>query len=1137
VTDISKLSTATNSILPQFPVAGQNNSSQGFRDNFRNIQTALKATGDYLTDLQTNEIIKGLDVNRNPVKNDLGRAELNNLQLNQVAYRLVNHHVSSGTVNISWLDGAVHKVTPYGTGTITLNIQDLPSGAGGIAAVGSGVDSVDRVGTLRLLVDVQRVENTITLNNISQFSNWNRLTNRTGTNQISFAHTGTVGFDFISLDGTSYTIVELDPALLGGTGSGGSGNFSGQFGDLQGIPYATTSSAGLMRVGSGLTVTNAFGLVELDGTVIANLAQANMGNFMAMDNAFFGPNNANIVLESLGSGIIYVQNTGTGAARIGTDLNYFEAKADGTLNVYSEGSVTLKTPVTLPDGSVQATAYLGTATTSTVGGIAIGFGLAIDQHGVVSVPAINQAVGATGSTGPAVPGPPGPIGTTGATGATGPIGVDGATGSTGPSGDAAYLIGTFPSVTALLTAFPTPPNSYDWAFAIDNVNPNILWIYRPDAGGASWAYEQVTLPQGSTGPQGATGLRGTDGVIGGDGATGATGPSGATGIGATGSTGPQGTPGTPGGPPGATGATGSQGSTGPVGATGAGSTGATGSQGATGPVGPVGATGAGSTGSTGSTGATGPAGATGVGSTGATGPQGFTGNIGSTGATGPRGSTGAGATGAAGGTGATGATGSAGPQGATGAGATGATGATGPTGSTGAVGATGQGSTGSTGPTGATGYQGVQGATGVQGSTGAGATGVPGANGLTGATGASGPNGNIGATGAGSTGATGPTGASGANGANGVNGGTGATGPAGATGVGSTGATGVAGRDGGIGATGATGPQGVNGIQGVNGAAGSSGATGATGATGPIGATGVLGGPGATGATGIGATGATGYTGATGADGRTPGSFTYTGSYYIVDGGGLTVTNTAAVGPGGIKLGFGYTTQTAPFQFGDATASAGYQSGAVTIVGGLGVGGNIFTNGSMTLAGNFIAPGTVTLGGPVAITSNASGAYSSNNGGPPGVGGGPVPALYVPGGVTIGEALNVTTTQTNLQLAGTGQRAVNVDVNGKLLPASSDRSLKTNISTLTESLDLVLGLTPVRFTWKDAISMGTQTEIGFIAQDVQPLFQEVVAVNQDGTLALNYAHLVSPLAKAIQELHAIIQAQDARIKALEARVI
>ena len=1088
MTDISKLSTASNSINPQFPVAGQNNSSQGFRDNFRNIQTALNATGEYLTDLQNNEIIKGLNTLNNPVVNNLARAELNNLQLNQVAYRLVNHHVSSGTVNVSWLDGAVHKVTPYGTGTITLNIQDLPSGAGGIAAVGSGIDSVDRVSSLRLLVNVGRVENTITLNNISQFTNWNRLTNRTGTNQITFAHTGTVGFDFISLDGSTYTIVELDPALLGGTGSGGSGNFSGQFGDLQGIPYATTSSAGLMRVGSGLTVTNAFGLVELDGTVIANLASTNMGNFMATGNAFYGPNNANVVLESLGSGIIYVQNTGTGAARIGTDLNYFEAKADGTLNVYSEGSVTLKTPVTLPDGSVQATAYLGTATTSTVGGIAIGFGLAIDQHGVVSVPAINQAVGSTGATGPAVPGPPGPVGTTGSTGATGPLGNDGSTGSTGPIGDQ----------------------------------------------GATGS----TGPTGNLGATGSTGPKGLDGVIGGDGATGSTGPVGNDGAtGATGSTGPKGDPGTPGGPPGATGATGSQGSTGPIGATGAGSTGATGSQGATGPVGPIGATGAGSTGSTGSTGATGPAGATGVGSTGATGPTGFTGNVGSTGATGPRGSTGAGATGAAGGTGATGATGSAGPQGATGAGATGATGATGPTGSTGAVGATGQGSTGATGPTGATGYQGVQGATGAQGSTGAGATGVPGANGLTGATGASGPNGNIGATGAGSTGATGPTGASGANGANGVNGGTGATGPAGATGVGSTGATGVSGRDGGIGATGSTGPQGVQGIQGVNGLAGSSGATGATGATGPIGATGVLGGPGATGATGIGATGATGYTGATGADGRTPGSFTYTGSYYIVDGGGLTVTNTAAVGPGGIKLGFGYTTNTAPFSFGDATQSGGPTTGAVTIPnGGLGVGGNIFGGGSLNATGNLHIDGTVYLAGPVTIPSTLSAAYTPGSGGPPGLVSTEKPAFYVAGGATIIEAINVGTTATFLQLAGTGQVALNVDVNGKILRAASDSRLKTNVNTVTESLTNVLGLTSVRYNWVDSASMGTQTEIGFIAQDVQMLFPEVVSIGQDGILSLNYAHLVSPLAKAIQELYAIIQAQDVRIKALEAKI-
>jgi len=119
------------------------------------------------------------------------------------------------------------------------------------------------------------------------------------------------------------------------------------------------------------------------------------------------------------------------------------------------------------------------------------------------------------------------------------------------------------------------------------------------------------------GATGATGLKGATGPVGSTGATGATGTIGSTG--ATGATGATGTIGSTG----ATGATGSTGATGTIGSTGA--TGATGSTGATGATGTIGSTGA--------TGATGTIGSTGA--TGATGSTGATGTIGSTGATGP----------------------------------------------------------------------------------------------------------------------------------------------------------------------------------------------------------------------------------------------------------------------------------------------------------------------------------------------------------------------------------------------------------------------------------------------------------------------------------------------------------------------
>lgn len=47
-----------------------------------------------------------------------------------------------------------------------------------------------------------------------------------------------------------------------------------------------------------------------------------------------------------------------------------------------------------------------------------------------------------------------------------------------------------------------------------------------------------------------------------------------------------------------------------------------------------------------------------------------------------------------------------------------------------------------------------------------------------------------------------------------------------------------------------------------------------------------------------------------------------------------------------------------------------------------------------------------------------------------------------------------------------------------------------------------------------------QTEYGFIAQEVQPLFPALVVVGSDPsrTLSLNYVGMIAPLVKALQEM-------------------
>ena len=95
---------------------------------------------------------------------------------------------------------------------------------------------------------------------------------------------------------------------------------------------------------------------------------------------------------------------------------------------------------------------------------------------------------------------------------------------------------------------------------------------------------------------------------------------------------------------------------------------------------------------------------------------------------------------------------------------------------------------------------------------------------------------------------------------------------------------------------------------------------------------------------------------------------------------------------------------------------------------------------------------------------------------------------------------------------------------------SSDSRLKENIVDLPSQLSNIMALRPVEFDYK--ASKGHQ--IGFIAQEVQEIYPDLISQNADGYLSLSGLDKnASRLIKAIQELKAIVDAQAVRIAALE----
>ena len=92
------------------------------------------------------------------------------------------------------------------------------------------------------------------------------------------------------------------------------------------------------------------------------------------------------------------------------------------------------------------------------------------------------------------------------------------------------------------------------------------------------------------------------------------------------------------------------------------------------------------------------------------------------------------------------------------------------------------------------------------------------------------------------------------------------------------------------------------------------------------------------------------------------------------------------------------------------------------------------------------------------------------------------------------------------------------------LVCSSDIRLKDNfvaISTTTALAD-VLALSPTYYNWKTEAA-GTPEHAGFIAQQVQPVFPDLVTQEPDGYYTMNYAGLTPYLTAAVQGLDAYMK--------------
>lgn len=111
-------------IITTFPVAGKDNDSQGFRDNFASTSAGLSVAKNEITALQNNTVkVADLTTNTAVVNDMLGSTISNGLhkQLNGVFY---NAGTLNGTQNVNVNNGPAQKITL--SGNSILNFINWP---------------------------------------------------------------------------------------------------------------------------------------------------------------------------------------------------------------------------------------------------------------------------------------------------------------------------------------------------------------------------------------------------------------------------------------------------------------------------------------------------------------------------------------------------------------------------------------------------------------------------------------------------------------------------------------------------------------------------------------------------------------------------------------------------------------------------------------------------------------------------------------------------------------------------------------------------------------------------------------------------------------------------------------------------
>jgi hypothetical protein len=183
-----------------FPVANQDNPSQGFRDNFTNIKNNFIYAGNEISDLQAKAIV-AQPLTGQTLTNDMAGTQIRRPQLAAWTQTLLDLGVTSGNATLDFNQANFQKLATSGLGSVTnLQFINWPVSTG-TGALGYGV--------MRIWINVQNVNDTIQLPSSVNIAD-DSLARYDGNGLLSFDNIGDYLFDISSINGgTNFIIQDL----------------------------------------------------------------------------------------------------------------------------------------------------------------------------------------------------------------------------------------------------------------------------------------------------------------------------------------------------------------------------------------------------------------------------------------------------------------------------------------------------------------------------------------------------------------------------------------------------------------------------------------------------------------------------------------------------------------------------------------------------------------------------------------------------------------------------------------------------------------------------------------------------------------------------------------------------------------